>query len=52
MTSYQETLKRLFDTLPDIAKSEAMTGHDKVISEIWCAYTHLDTALTRLIIEK
>lgn len=52
MNMYVRTLEQLFKTLPSIADSEAMKHHDKARADIMTAYMYLDTALTRLVIEK
>lgn len=51
MNLYIKTLDKLFETLPSIADSEAIKGHDKARAEIMTAYEHLDKAMTRLVID-
>lgn len=48
MSQYTQTLARLFDTLPEIANSEAMKYRGQAKAEIMEAYIHLEKAITCL----
>lgn len=48
MSQYTQILARLFDTLPEIANSEAMKYRGQAKAEIMEAYIHLEKAITCL----
>lgn len=52
MSLYVQTLQKLFETLPMIANSDAVSRHVLAKEEIMSAYEHLDKAVTCLIIDR
>lgn len=48
MSAYTQSLKRVADTLPEIAKGEDLKEHAQAKTEILRAYIHLIKALSYL----